>query len=247
MFFFKKNKKIKIRALTFQEELLEMKMLTPTPVPDWLKKLPMFLQDTHIQQNQLIPKYFAPTAKVCPALHDLFDRSLMISLWCDHLIHLTPMGNVHVATTTSLDNNSDPYQTKSHPRQQFKGAFNDQGLNVKFMSPYKFVTDSDCHFTMIDAVYHRTNYNTFTTLPGIINFKDQQECDVNTIFPLPDETSEILLHYGTPMSYLLPLDNVDIEINTELVTVEEYFNKKKRVKFVGNYNFVRKQRSNAAN
>jgi len=244
MFFFKKNKKIKITALTFQEELLEMRMLTPTPSPDWLKKLPMFLQETQIQQNQLIPKFFAPTVKVCPALHDLFDRSHMISLWCDHLIHTTPMGNVHVASTTSLDNNADPYQTKSHPRSQFKGAFNDRALNVKFMSPYKFVTNSDCHFNMLDAVYHRTNYNAFTTLPGIINFKDQQECDVNTIFPIPEEAQETLLHYGTPMAYLLPLENSEIEITTELVTTEEYFNKKKRVKFVGNYNFVRKQRSN---
>ena len=46
------------------------------------------------------------------------------------------------------------------------------------------------------------------------------------------------------MAYLLPLENSEIEITTELVTTEEYFNKKKRVKFVGNYNFVRKQRSN---
>ena len=59
-------------------------------------------------------------------------------------------------------------------------------------------------------------------MPGITEFHWQNHVHANCVFPIHKEKQEVAFRVGDPIAYLIPMDEVRIQLTAEEISQEEY-------------------------
>jgi hypothetical protein len=204
MIFFKK-KKLVLNCVTNRRDVA---MKAPVDYarnfyPDWWKALPKTLD---------VPGYAipAPTMKSCVGLQDLYQHGLMLPMWCDLNVDVTPIGeNKHRHHFT--DGKSNLY---SHPPEQ-RGTFADENLfqHIKLDAPWRFQCDEEIPFVWSEPLWNMDDITQHRTLPGTVEYKYQNAVNINMLIVRRLEVASVLIPFGQPLAHLTPLTERELVIN----------------------------------
>ena len=206
--FFKKSKKVKLTFHTceqrpFKELFAPVHAISATP--SWWKD---------------IPRQDFPTMRSCPGFIEFFKHAIGIPLWRDH--EITYQGDqildLHIA---GVGEEMLYHHIHYHDPRQWGNAFSDRP-HLKFMNPWLITADKSVDFVVMDATWHNKNPEDLIIPPGIANFKYQSGAHVNAFLGKSTEVKTLNLEAGNIISYLVPLEDVDIEIETKQVSTDEW-------------------------
>ncbi|MCZ8272099.1 MAG: hypothetical protein O9306_16480 [Beijerinckiaceae bacterium] len=110
---------------------------------------------------------------------------------------------------------------EQHPPSQYPGMVSGWG-HYKLICPWLLIAEEPVHFHFGHPFYHHPDPGRFQVMPGVTEFHWQHHVHVNAVFPLHKQLSEVGLHVGAPVSYLTPLEDIDVEIRAECVSQDEY-------------------------
>ena len=176
---------------------------------------------------KLLPNWFKtinksqdnPTLTTCPGFVDLFKKSINIPLWSD--ISITYKGdqitNIQMPGVEQVT--GDMMQV--HGTEQWGEGFKNS-LHVKIMSPWRVTSNTDTPFLMHDACWHKESINDYNVLPGVIEFKYQHASHINIMLPRSSKEKTLNLKAGTIIAHLTPLVDTTLNIQSKLVTHEEW-------------------------
>jgi hypothetical protein len=94
-------------------------------------------------------------------------------------------------------------------------------IHFKFNSPWFFVADRPMHFWMCHPFYHQRDPFRFQAMPGTIEFHNQHSTNVNIVLPRPARPTDIEFSAGEMVAYLMPMEDVRIDLVVEEVTEAE--------------------------
>jgi len=183
--------------------------------PDWWRSLKESKSDTSRSLHDIVP-----TMKTCPGFVDLLSTAIAIPMWREiKITYDTRIRKIEIAGVNTDQELSE--QAETHPSVQYGNNFSDS-IHLKLKSPWLSVCNDRTEFLLLDATWHRNEFSNYTVLPGKLEFKFQHSAHVNLFIPKSKETKTFTIEPGTPICYLLPLTDKDINIEIKTVTWEEW-------------------------
>jgi hypothetical protein len=213
-----KSERVKLRALTSTPRLAEVLPVIKLSkaLPNWWRNLPSTFDDPPPPDPRMPPHpQKQMSAKHCYAMQEVFKNGLGIPLWADHLLCVTPEGRAHAHAP------GKGMPGDQHPPQQFAGMLSPSSVHFKFHSPWWLIADRPMHFWMCHPFYHQRDPFRFQTMPGAVEYHNQHSTNVNVILPRPAKTTEIEFAAGEMIAYLMPMEDVRIDLVVEEVTEAE--------------------------
>lgn len=203
--FWKKRKKVKLTFYNRKQKLIDL--LPPTQglknVPSWWKQKSSDISITS-----------------CPGVTELYKRAITIPLWIDHEIEFDYDNIYNVNIPGTSPDAVYQYVTAHHP-EQYNNAFKDYH-HVKLINPWLIETDTLLPFLMIDATWNRASFEEYTIPPGMLEFKYQHSCHINIFLHKSNNTKKLKFNFGTKFVHLIPLEDVDIDIEYKKIDNEKF-------------------------
>ncbi len=177
-------------------------------VPEWWKSHP-----TLVEGNG--------TIKHCVAFTNYYAKGIVIPLWGEVEIDVFPLGHEDDAGNLyhwRSSNKDFDLHTGNHPKRQWGGFGGDNLLNIKIMSPWAFKTRDLVHFAWSQPTWSQPEtFNTFTALPGVVEFKTQTSTHINYVVEMKSEAQTFKIPPLTPVVMLHPLTERSVELRHHLV------------------------------
>jgi hypothetical protein len=214
MIFFKKKNTIVLDCFTWSNHAYEYAKIDHAIkyIPDWWKNTP----------KTMFKKEHA-TIKNCPGFIDLYKKGIVIPSWFDIELCVYEKNNSEGNWFAFNASNEDVSTSNSHEPYQFDGFCESDGKNLKFTSPWRFKTNENVNFLCSQPTWnHRSLIQNMTFLPGIVNFKYQNDTDMNYFVISGTEKKFLNIESLTPLVIMHPLTEKNIVIKNHLVTKEEY-------------------------
>ncbi len=201
MIFFKK-KKVKVKCYPQFDQVGEIfpVELARKYIPDWWKNLPS-------QVNIGLAKEIT-TIKSCPGFTELYKTGITFPLWRDCVIKYDRHSIVEIEIPTNENPNN---YFVSHNVDQMGKVF-DPWIHLKILSPWYLETEEPIPFLMTDMTYNRKTLSGYQIPPGVLEFKYQHATHINMFLEPTDTFRELSLNAGTPLIHLIPLADVEIEL-----------------------------------
>lgn len=202
MFFWKKRKTVTVRCypqFTHIQNLFPI-VHTRKMIPDWWKNLPSVIRDNSGKD--------ITTIKSCPGFSELYKRGISLPMWRDTVIKYDKNRILDIELTTFEDISQ---WFVLHPPEQMGSVFN-PWLHLKIISPWFLETDEPVPFLMIDMAWNRKTLGDYSIPPGMLEFKYQHATHINMFLEPTEEYKEIKFQAGTPLIQLIPLTDVDLEL-----------------------------------
>jgi hypothetical protein len=212
MFIFKK-KKIVIDAFTWNSSINSYFKpdLSNKFLPDWWKQLP----STFNGNNKYDITTEIATIKRCDGIINLYKKGFIIPLWSDLIVETNENGEWR--SSWSSDNSTNIID---HDKRQL-GNISDDLIHIKIISPWILKEKTGVEFYWAEPVWNNLQkFNNVTFLPGVLDFKYQNNTNINILFPKKNARYEF--EFGQPMVQLVPISDADVEIKTHLVSPEEW-------------------------
>ena len=232
MFWFKK-KKIVVDCFVDNQFFVDNVPITPSikVTPDWWKSIPSKM---NIEEESGVAIEVA-TIKRCIGFVDLFKKSFTLPLWSDLRIDNMQEG----LRWHFVDGDS---RITSHNPGQWGHNFPDL-RHIKIMCPWIVKEKTGCNFLYMQSTWSmlETESRGLIMPPGVVDFKHQHVLHVNTF--LPAETKSYLFKVGTPLVYLIPLTENEVEFRSHCINVNEYETMRKSIRFptfTNGYTFAKK-------
>jgi len=223
-FFKKKLEPVTLTFYTTRHGLPEFASNRPMTkaIPKWWKDIPSYFDSKNLvdRNKSKNPAHKIgkreKTVKHCYAIQKTIEKGIVVPLWSDHNVFVTPDKKVRGLSPPGNKGNE-------HPRIQYPGAIGDDWINYKFESPWLVYTDKPVNFYMTDAFYHNTNKD-WMAMPGVMEFYYQHHFNINTILKIPNGQNGFQYDFKPDdiMAYLMPMFENPLIIKTELITKEEY-------------------------
>jgi hypothetical protein len=205
---FKKSKRIKLTFHTCEKTPFA-DILSPAKAtsmyPDWFKNIS--------------PKTDIPSMRSCPGYIELFKKSIAIPLWRDFEITYQNSQIKNISVARVSPDNVYHYVQHHHP-EQWGGGFPNQP-HLKLMNPWLITCDSMTPFLITEASWHKTS-NDYTIPQGIVEFRLNTGSHVNMFLSESIHEKTILLEAGTPIVYLTPLEDVEVDIEIKEISNEKW-------------------------
>jgi hypothetical protein len=180
--------------------------------PDWWKNL----QSTCTQESPAGPIDRA-TIKLCDGILNLYKNSAVLASWTDIQIKTNHDSYYLMMAKQAVNKNYPMFE--NHGRDQHSGIFDDK-LHMKLYSPWYLKQNKKCNFALMPAVWHDpVNWQNFTILPGVLDFKYQHSTNINLF--LERNRERIFIEAGTPLYHIVPLTDDPVEFKCHLVSTEE--------------------------
>lgn len=198
-------------------------------LPEWWKSIK---NNYTINQNGIDVPH--STIKRCTGIIENYKNSFMIPMWSDLIINTKENGDWVWAG--SAQNCDELLYLNSHDRMQYGETFNDL-IHVKITSPWVIEEKTGIKFHLTSPFWNNIeNLQNYFIAPGIIDFKYQNDTNVNLF--LPKKNNTVQLNCGSPLCQIIPLTEYDVKIKCHQLTKEEYNNRKLKNTthwFTGNY------------
>jgi hypothetical protein len=176
-------------------------------LPEWWKKLPSTNPDAYPLEHK--------NMKTCFGFNELYKRGCVIESWSDYKIIVNEKGYTYHYSSYYPPEEHDPIQWGSG----FKNHF-----HMKLSSPWFLREKTGVYFNFIPALWNLDNYD-FKILPGILNFKYQNQTNINIMLPVKKEEYIIDIRMGQSLVQLIPLrDDLNYEYKNHLISKQEYDN-----------------------
>lgn len=212
MIFFFKRKKIIVDAFTYDPGIYEYAPIKKSAhfVPEWWKNLATS-NDSYVGS---IPVK-VPTMKKCVGVSNLFNTGFIIPSYCETSIVVTKQGYwEYSGTHTTKTNNS------SHNPEQYGNNFSNY-INFKFEMPWIVKEKTGVNFVASPCVWSNSEYwDSMVILNGIVNFKYQNWCNVNTFLRKDDYM--LTIPANQPLLQMIPMTEDKVEVKTHLISDNEY-------------------------
>lgn len=200
--FKKKKEKIKLIGNAPSEGLVELFPLQKGVLPDFFKRLPKNnLRDEGVNN-----------IRVCTGLTDLFQNSITIPAWQDMTIRISADGH------TDVNAPQERWSATQHPLPLQAPGVWEGYVNVKLSSPWLIECNKDVRFTMIQPTWNQKNPNEMVVVPGVLEFKYQNQSNINLIFPIPKSSSKIYeIKAGDIVAMLVPQFTEDYDLECKYI------------------------------
>lgn len=215
---FKKLNPIVVDAFTYIESahVHHPPELSKKFIPDWWKNLPKNNTDdltSLLNENNM---------RRCVGFVDLFKKGFMIPMWSDLGIELSNENNQLTYRYHFADNISS---AQVHEYKQFQNFVNPNLFQqFKATAPWKIKTKENIDFVYVQPTWNWQNsIKDVILLPGILNFKYQNVCNLQILVEYPSVGTKFLLFpAGTPTCQLIPMSDRPIKIITHLIEKSKY-------------------------
>jgi hypothetical protein len=182
-------------------------------IPQWWKDIPnkVSTYDSGIEIPEL-------SIKKCKGIIDYYSVGWILPL------------NTEVAIEVSKEfgvkwvHSSDEFFIQSHGNHQSNYKFLLDYVNIKFCPPWKIREKTGVKFILTCPKWNFAGGLPLRYPPGIIDFKYQNSCNVNTFVKLEDTPYKIELDLGMPIAHFTPLADPDVKIDLKIhqISQEEY-------------------------
>jgi hypothetical protein len=233
MFWFKK-KKIIVDCFTDNEFLVDNVPIAPSikMTPDWWKSIPGKIQ-VEGEHNIILE---SATIKRCIGFLDLYTNSFTLPLWSDVYVNVSEHG-----LAWQFANGDSRIET--HNPNQYGNNFPDL-RHIKFMCPWILNEKTGCNFIYMQSTWSMLDSELKNLImpPAILNFKHQHVLHVNTF--LPSKNESYFAKLGTPLVYLIPMTDNEVEFKSHHISNNEYQTMNKSIcfpTFTNGYNFAKKK------
>ena len=209
--FFKKQKPIKIEFYTHVGQLMELfpPTLATDALPSWFEKL---------------PSKAGKNVKHCVGIKDLFSKGIMIPLWSDYTVDLDSRKAPIISCPVAKQYPLYPPAEAHNLSEQAPGAWPGY-QNVKFTSPWLVYTSEPIKWTCIQPVWNQHDPQQYTIVPGVIEFKYQNQLSVNTLWKNSLTPRTEKLKAGDSILQLVPVTDKPFEIEVKFLN-QEIFSQK---------------------
>ena len=218
MLFWFKRKKVIVDWFTTDQAIHKFHSITKfgkDDYPGWWKRIPSTLENT-IGNTSLKAK--TSTIKKCEGLNRMFESAWIFPFWADVAISTNSEQGLVVSDAHGNPNGI------VHPQQQFDivdQPYFGSKKHFKFSSPWLATSKSKTYFSMIPATYHTMSlWSKMTILPGTLNFYYQNATNINVFVENNIEQFNVIA--GTPMYYIVPQTEDDVEIKCHVTSPEEH-------------------------
>lgn len=209
-----KRKQRTVDCLTDDPSAYKYHAISPATnfFPEWWKKIPA---------QQLVPGnnglyVDSPTIKKCVGFMNLFQRGVVLPLWSSIDIETNDRGYRY--SFAKQHYNKDLPLSEHHPDWQYGPTF-DKQLHMKLMSPWFLVQNHYYEYVFQPMTWNTVGqWNEYTVLPGIMDFKYQNSTNVNMFL---EKNSRITIEAGTPMYQIIPITDDEIIFKNHLVDSKE--------------------------
>lgn len=207
-----KKKKIKLIANTHSTGLIDLFPLQKSRMPDFFSKLPK----SGTKEN------FSNNVRVCSGLLDLYHKGVSIQSWQDIEILVSSDGSV------SFDAPQPEWAGQSHLLEsQAPGAWPGY-VNAKLTSPWVLECNKAVQWTVIQDIWSQNNPDDFLVVPGNLEFKYQNQTNINLLIKVPKTGSKIIkIKAGDPLALLIP------NFEDDFILDHEYMDQAKWSKLMG--------------
>mgnify|MGYP000309550904 CR=1 FL=1 len=216
----------KIDCYTNRSDVLDL-----TPIEYSNKVIPEWFKNTKPSYECEFDNRQSPTIKHCEGFKNLLKTGFVLRLWSDLRINIHKDGY----TWVFADQKSE---TEWHNSNQWKSFYDeDKYYHIKIKSPYKLVCNDDTKFYC--TPHELFPHNQLKILSGILDFKHQHSTHINCFIEKKEQ--EIVIPHGFPLYQFIPLTNNKVKIQNKLTSKETMTSlETPTVKFVGNYNYIKK-------
>jgi hypothetical protein len=219
MLFFFKNKKIVLDCFTSSDNAYNLFKIEPARkfIPSWWKNLPA----TYKVETSLAEM---PTMRTCLGINNNFKHGFIMPLWAETVLTITQVG--HDRWIVAGQGADAVTQVVSHHPSQW-GDFIDniKYMHIKISAPWLFKCNEDINWMWSQPSWNIKDFDEYSVLPGIIDFKYQSNANINMIARKLDNNNQpnlVTIPAGQPMVHLLPITERKVEIRNHLVSHEEW-------------------------
>jgi len=204
------KKKVVLDCFTHYEHILQTAPITNAikHIPDWWKALPV-----SFEKEGFIP---SGTMKNCSGLVEYYKNSIAIPLWSDLIIKVN---NQEGYTWKFADDRTEVVVHDMRQRIDFLGSYG----HMKIQAPWQLKTKEKVQWVWSQPSYSFSDENIGIQIPpGVINYYNQGDANINLLFPVTQGDKTYLLKQGQVMAHLTPMFDNKIEIVRHLVSEQEY-------------------------
>ena len=203
--FFFKPKKIVIDCFTDNHFVFETSKINRANkfFPEWVKQLPT-------------PSASTLNIRTCPGLKDLYKKSFVIPSWTEIDFIIKPDSSFEWKSASKMI-------IASHPENQFEGIFSGQKVcQIKIVAPWILKCNADLNILIHDPFWNRNKINDFQVSPGIMNINYINQCNINAFTDVDlSSPKQIKIEPFSPLAFLTPITDKDVEIKLHLVSERE--------------------------
>ena len=178
-------------------------------IPEWWKKIKPSQVKFNWEEEQK-PRGSEINMRNCQGFLDLYKKGAVVENWTDIQIKST---QENLAYYISYGMPPTP-----HPKSQIGDGFK-HFHHLKFNSPWLLRERTNVDFLYIQAAWAHEDYS-FRIMPGVLNFTNNRDTNVNTFFPAIDD--EFIIPVGLPMTHIVPLTDKNVTFTNHLVDDTEY-------------------------
>jgi hypothetical protein len=217
MMFFKDNSSITIDCFTSSSVAYEYFPVTPSIEikPTWWETLP-----TNFEVNESgTLRQKSATIKKCPGIFNLLKKGFMILNPAELSMEIKNIGGEFKFSYEFVGQNSRGH-IDLHDHRQYLGVFNNKYLQAKITLPWLIQEKNGVEFLLSEPTWLMKDPLEYLIPPGILDFKYQNNINVNLFFELKE--SRIDISPGFPLTQLIPISDKKIKIKNHLISDEEY-------------------------
>ena len=159
------------------------------------------------------------TIKKCPGITNLFNKGFVIPSHCELSMEIKDNNGQPQFNYEFVEPNSKS-KIDLHDQRQYLGVFDDNYIQAKIVTPWLIKEKTGVEFLLIEPTWFMDNPNTYTIPPGILDFKFQNNVNINLFMKF--KTCRVDIQPGTPLAQIIPLSDKKIKLNTHLISEEEY-------------------------
>jgi hypothetical protein len=230
MNFFFKTEKIVLDCFTDNLHVYETARINHGTkfFPEWWKNLPANHDTWSMPESQ--------NMKACAGFRDLFLKSLILPVWSETEIEVKPDCSFSWRSANQM-------RVSGHESFQYEGLFSGQNLaQIKILSPWMLKSKQNLQIMILEPFWNNQRLNNFRVIPGIINTKYIPQCNVNGfVQPLSNESKLIHFEPLTPLAYLVPLTEKNIELKFHLMEENRLNQKFRYFHYLRDFNHFRKR------
>lgn len=218
-------KKTTLDCVTNRKDVLDISPIQKSSmfVPEWFKQM---------DSSYELDGRESSTIKRCDAVRNLIHTGFVLPMWTDLKITVTENEGYswHFGDKVSE-------LTWHHSEQWDKFYDGKKYYHVKLLSPYKFVCNNNTQFYC--TPHELFKHEQIDVVSGITEFKIQHATHIN--FFVERKNQDIFIPHGFPIYKFIPMTEKKVSINNKLITTDQ-FNQLElpRVKFKGNYSYIKK-------
>lgn len=217
--FFIKQKKIILDCFTPDTNAATLTPIAKAGahVPDWWKQLPKNTIDKATLKDKMSMRH-------CAGFLDLYAKSIVLPMWSDFRVAVAPEG----VNEFKFEYANGYSEAQAHV-QSHRGSFlNEKNyLQLKLISPWALYTKEKIYWSVFQASYNEENLSDMAILPGMLEFKNLHNLNVQMAFKRKKFESDIVtIPCGRPLIHMVPMTDKKVEVKIHQVSFEEFMHKR---------------------